>query len=225
MHTGIVKTSHHAVFDECWFDHSWRPPAAQLLYDLGTAVSNDLPQPTPPPTLPSTDDTPPIIRPTTDSDRPFATLPNLPMHPITDNEGSSDDDTSASSDSTSRPPSLQVLITTLSPQTNPDASAVEHYDITRRDIAQIYCSPHHYGHTFEEVFDYMGSASLVHPTAGLVLEEKDGRVFIRDITAGTPCAKRTRVSSASTIHRFHPSQRPKHIYHNYLRLLVAHVDS
>ena len=66
---------------------------------------------------------------------------------------------------------------------------MDHYDITRRDIAQIYCSPHHYGHTFEEVFDYMGSASTVHQTAGLVLEEKDGRVFIRNILAGTPCAK------------------------------------
>ena len=31
--------------------------------------------------------------------------------------------------------------------------------------------------------------STVHATAGLELEEVDNRVFIRDIAAGTPCAK------------------------------------
>lgn len=35
----------------------------------------------------------------------------------------------------------------------------------------------------------MGSASTVHATAGLELEEIDNRVFIRAIAAGTPCAK------------------------------------
>jgi hypothetical protein len=49
----------------------------------------------------------------------------------------------------------------------------------------------------------MGSASTVHPTAGLVLEEKDGRVFIRDILAGTPCAKipqwKTRLHNATIV--------------------------
>ena len=47
-----LETSHHAVFDECWFHQPWRPPAAQLLYELGNAVVNDLPDP--PPVEPST---------------------------------------------------------------------------------------------------------------------------------------------------------------------------
>ena len=33
--TGIVETSHHATFDEAWYLQPTRPPAAQLLYDLG----------------------------------------------------------------------------------------------------------------------------------------------------------------------------------------------
>ena len=33
--SGIVKTSHHADFDEAWYLQPNRPPAAQLLYDLG----------------------------------------------------------------------------------------------------------------------------------------------------------------------------------------------
>ena len=33
--SGIVKTNHHADFDEAWYLQPSRPPAAQLLYDLG----------------------------------------------------------------------------------------------------------------------------------------------------------------------------------------------
>ena len=33
--SGIVKTSHHADFDEAWYLQPSRPPAAQLLYDIG----------------------------------------------------------------------------------------------------------------------------------------------------------------------------------------------
>jgi hypothetical protein len=35
MDSGLVKSSHHAVFDEDWYMQPHRPPAAQLLYDLG----------------------------------------------------------------------------------------------------------------------------------------------------------------------------------------------
>jgi hypothetical protein len=35
LDTGTVKRSHHALFDEAWYLQSHRPPAAQLLYDLG----------------------------------------------------------------------------------------------------------------------------------------------------------------------------------------------
>jgi hypothetical protein len=36
--TGIVKSCHRAVFDEAWYLQPTRPPAAQLLYDLGLKV-------------------------------------------------------------------------------------------------------------------------------------------------------------------------------------------
>jgi hypothetical protein len=35
LELGIVKESHHAVFDEAWYTQPHRPPAAQLLYDHG----------------------------------------------------------------------------------------------------------------------------------------------------------------------------------------------
>ena len=53
--SGIVKTSHHAMFDEAWNLQPMWPPAAQLLYDLGLeaeATQDPLPveiPPSPPP--------------------------------------------------------------------------------------------------------------------------------------------------------------------------------
>ncbi len=34
LDSGIVKTSHHAQFDEAWYLQQTRPPAVQLLYDI-----------------------------------------------------------------------------------------------------------------------------------------------------------------------------------------------
>ncbi len=41
LNTGVIKTSHHATFDEAWYLQPTRPPAAQLLYDLGLEYDND----------------------------------------------------------------------------------------------------------------------------------------------------------------------------------------
>ncbi len=40
MESGLVKSSHHAVFDEAWYMQPHRPPATQLLYDLGLEAEN-----------------------------------------------------------------------------------------------------------------------------------------------------------------------------------------
>jgi hypothetical protein len=39
--TGLVKTSHYAQFDEAWYLQPSRPPAAQLIYDLGHELDNE----------------------------------------------------------------------------------------------------------------------------------------------------------------------------------------
>jgi hypothetical protein len=41
MASGRVKTSHHAQFDEAWYLQPSRPPAPQLLYDLGVRPAED----------------------------------------------------------------------------------------------------------------------------------------------------------------------------------------
>ena len=41
LDSGLVKTSHHAQFNEAWYLQDSRPPAAQLLYDLGLEANDD----------------------------------------------------------------------------------------------------------------------------------------------------------------------------------------
>ena len=41
LDSGIVKSCHHAVFDEAWYLQQSRPPAAQLLYDLGLEADTE----------------------------------------------------------------------------------------------------------------------------------------------------------------------------------------
>lgn len=63
------------------------------------------------------------------------------------------------------------------------------YGIKPGDVAQVYFSTHCFGHSFKEHFDYMGSPTIIHPTAGLDLMEKDGQVFITTISPGMPITK------------------------------------
>ncbi len=41
LDSGIVKSCHHAVFNEVWYLQQSRPPAAQLLYDLGLEADTE----------------------------------------------------------------------------------------------------------------------------------------------------------------------------------------
>jgi hypothetical protein len=186
LHSGQVKTSHHAVFDECWFHQEWRPPAAQLLYDLGVKLSGSKPAPPMPSVQEPSDDA--LVQPVLP---PITTTP-MPPHQHTPAPVLIDDDASVISDDT--PSFLDVPIpfpTAYSIHTiaNPDATAVDHYRITNRDIAQVYFSSHCFGNSADESFAYHGSATLLHPTAGLVLTMDNGRVLITSIENGTPCAK------------------------------------
>ena len=192
MQSGLVKSCHHAVFDKCWFHQAWRLPAAQLLYDLGTAVSNahpDIPHPTATSMPSSASDNDGIIvsiPSKTTTPTPLNVLPPPHQIPI-----AIDDDSSTSSLTTSLIADVGPTraLTVNVPTQNTDASAVDHYGVTGRDLEQVYFSQHHYGHAFEECFAYSGSPTTIHPTAGMELCELDGRVIITDISIGTPCAK------------------------------------
>jgi hypothetical protein len=170
LDSGVVKTSHHAVFDECWYHQNKRPPAAQLLYDLGMQVVATAP---PPPSSSPSD----MSHGTGFLDD---TAANTPIDPNSDDIHT--DNIHTQDDESTQPRILSI-------QHLSDPSTADHYGITHRDVEQVYFSQHCFGNTFKETFSYHGSPTLVHPTAGLVLDSINGRVLIRSIDKGTPCAK------------------------------------
>jgi hypothetical protein len=50
VHTRMLKTSHHAIFDEAWYLQPRRPPFAQMLYNVGLESDEELVVPTSQPT-------------------------------------------------------------------------------------------------------------------------------------------------------------------------------
>lgn len=154
--SGIVKLSPHAVFDECWFHQSWQPPAAQLLYDLGTQLvgsraSSMFPD-DPQITLFHNIDT--TTQPLAVASPPDTHQP-VPPSSITDRSNSAHPHTTThiNTHMTTHINTLHAvhLASLLHVPLNPDMMAVDHYDITH---CKVYFSPHCFGHAFEEEFDY-----------------------------------------------------------------------
>lgn len=127
----------------------------------------------------------PPVAPTSDNDTPI-----LPPAPTTNGDPiDASPATTWHHDDDSYPDVLDVYSTSIHILPNQDAIAVDHYNITSKDIAQAYFSLHCYGHAFEESFQYLGSAVALHPTAGLSLSITNGTLVITDIEPGTPCTK------------------------------------
>ena len=192
LDTGIVKTTHHAVFDEAWYLQPHRPPAAQLLYDLGLVEESDLVHaagvepmdiPAYPPPIPSKK-LPPI---------PSAAkqLP-LPLR-LTDTPNSVAARAAKTSSSSSHDPYAGTVLESR----NRDGSTVDEYGITHRDVAQIYCSPSPYCDAFEEELNMRRFNSDNHPTAGFKFDIINGRLIVKHIEKSSPGARiprwRTRI--------------------------------
>ena len=84
-----------------------------------------------------------------------------------------------------------ILYSTSTPTTKPslDHEMMLKHDITRKDMMMIYLSPHPFRNSFEEVFRLRFFDSTKYPTAGLVLTENNGRLYLHDIQPSTPAAK------------------------------------
>ena len=80
------------------------------------------------------------------------------------------------------------------------AEVVSDYLINSEDMAMIYMSPDPYATVFEEELDLRKMNLARHPTAGLILFEKDNRVLLASMAPGTPGARiarwRTRIRGA-----------------------------
>jgi hypothetical protein len=185
VHSGVVKTSHHAVFDEAWYLQPSRPPAAQLLFDMGME-----------PDIEDMED---------DNEQcECATYPPLPhkaphklptkavIYPIPLR--------------LSPQPSFPIYAASAA-KTHvmmDDPTQGELWKIWNESkeevFRQIYLSPTPYHDAFEEKVDIRRWLPSDNPTAGLRLVQENDRMILVSIDKSTPAARiprwRTRLKGA-----------------------------
>ena len=187
VHSGVVKTSHHAVFDEAWYLQPRRPPAAQLLFDMGmepdfqdTDSTNISPQQCPPAPYPK-------ISPLAIHKIPAKAI----LHPLPFR---------ISPEPTAHPYAASAAKTDISRVENAVDFITIGVDNPRDAFQQIYLSPDPYYDAFSEQLDIHRWHSNDHPTAGLRLIEEDQRVILIQSDPSTPAARiprwRSRVKGA-----------------------------
>jgi hypothetical protein len=200
LDSGIVKSCHHAVFDEAWYLQQTLPPAAQLLYDLGLEADSEYTShdgPLPP--TPAGSITPvtvpwPLLAPkcTGNAQSWAASLTSLfvplPLW-ITD-----------------APNMIAARAARLSHNDGPwlkkhiAADVVTEYLIGASDMAMIYVSPDQYGSAFEEELDLRKFDITMHRSVGLCFFEKNGCLLLASMAPSIPGARiprwRTRLCGA-----------------------------
>jgi len=206
--TGLVKRSHHAMFDEAWYLQPHRPPAAQLLYDLGvepddafysghgrlsplTECDARLPGTVEPVVVPW----PPLAKGYSMATRQWKVPDTSRFAPLP--LRSSDDPTTfaakaattkANADARRLPRKRRILDIT------------KDFGITREVMTMVYMSADPYYDSFGQDIDLRKFNGTTLRTAGLDLYESQGRVHLRRMIPGSPAAKipdwRTRIKGA-----------------------------
>jgi hypothetical protein len=179
LDTGTVKQSHHAIFDEAWYLQPHRPPAAQLLYDLGLEP-DDVCDPVPQDQVPDAP-WPPLP---SDKIAPIWKVPPLSrMTPLQLRETSTPRPLTAAA---ALLRNASVLATKACCQSPSDT--VTEYLIGKNDMAMVYMSPDPYFEAFEEVIDLHKFDLKKHHTAGLCLAQNDRQLILGSIAPSTPGA-------------------------------------
>jgi hypothetical protein len=150
LDSGLVKTSHHAQFDEAWYLQDSPPPAAQLLYNLGLEV-NDNPIPdSDPPTVYDPAPFPPLVskHAPDNSWKVPQCCPHLPLPlrcTLEPNSIAAKAAWTMAGLSTLPPRYLQAMATA--------SMIVDEYRIGRDAMEMIYMSPDPYHDSFDKLLD------------------------------------------------------------------------
>jgi hypothetical protein len=176
LDSGIVKSCHHAVFDEAWYMQPTRPPAAQLLYDLGLESDSE-------------------AVPADISDAPS----RVPWPPSPPCSLGSANKWKCPPHSLHAPLLLRILGAPVlfgaraarvkSPAMSKKdiaAEVVREYLIGNEDMAMVYLSPDPFYGAFEEDLDLRKFDLSQHSTAGLNFFQKDTRLYLASMEPGTP---------------------------------------
>jgi hypothetical protein len=183
LDSGIVKSCHHAIFNKAWYMQPTRPPAAQLLYDLGLESdfefisvdgalhtgSVDPSYPPWPPPLPRSLES--ILKWKCPPHSLHASLPLcISAAPI--------------------PFSARAARVKSPAKSKKDIAAeiVMEYLIGAEDMAMVYISPDPFYGAFKEELDLCKFDLSQHSTAGLNFFEKDQRLFLASMAPSTPSA-------------------------------------
>jgi hypothetical protein len=176
LDSGIVKSCHHAIFNEAWYLQPTQPPAAQLLYDLGLELEADfvlldglLHPPSPGTIEPISIPWPPPLPPPLKSNLKWKNPPHS-LH---------------------APPPLRI---TAAPKTtgahaacvkspekrkkNIAMEVVSEYLVGAGDMAMVYISPDPFYGAFEEELNLLKFDLTKNYTAGLNFFEKDQHLFL-----------------------------------------------
>jgi hypothetical protein len=191
LDSGMVKSSHHAQFDEAWYLQSSRPPAAQLLYELVVL-----------PEAKHVDEGShrgDVIHPS--YCEPGSICPVTVPWPPMAMKGGSEKRWSIPTRSRHLHLPLRLLMgESLQPMTAWAARAiplsrrklaaelVEEFNIGVQDMIMIYMSPDPYHEAFKQTVDLRKYDLSKHPTGGMRLYERDGRVHLTLIAPSTPAA-------------------------------------
>ncbi len=191
MESGMVKESHHAVFDEAWYMQPHQPPAAQLLYDIGLEAEDcmvsevgqetSLEQAVYPLFLHKMDSKLAWNVPIRSLQLPLPLRCTAQPHPRTAAAACTvipsideDDD------------SLPLRCRRAKVIASEIASG---YQVDWSCMEMIYMSPSPYHDAFDKVIDIRCFDLAKHPTAGLSLLEKNGQLILAHMSPSTPWAK------------------------------------
>ena len=178
--SGILKTSHHAVFDEAWYLQPQRPPMAQLLYDMGMEPEDDFVEPPPNKPIPPAE-YPPLPTEKFTVDKRKAKQSPIPLRlsaePICRQQGA-------------RAANAEIDASTIFTPAINRLDIITDMQLDKEEVfAQVYLSPDPYHEAFKENIDIRRWTSHDHPTAGLSLIKRDDRLILANIEKSTPAAK------------------------------------
>jgi hypothetical protein len=180
--TRVVKSTHHAIFDEAWYHQPKRPPFAQMLYDVGLEPEID------PAVISNSADVfapqPPMSAKAPACPPKFSTCIPLPLRIST----SPMTYTAAAAHTVPTSDPVVDAAAPLPPKRLEHDMILEH-DIGKRDVEMVYLSPSSYNDAFEEELDLRRFLPASSPTAGLECSLRDGKLILTGMTPSTPGAK------------------------------------
>jgi len=175
LDSGLVKSSHHAQFDEAWYLQPQRPPAAQLLYDLGILPEADLLDDNSSSHVPWPPLAPTLKVVTKWYAPPMSKHLHLPLRTLTD--------------TSPRPTWARAARTKPTKGRNLAAELVDDFQIGVQDMKMVYMSPDPYHDAFAQTVDLRKFDLTKHATGGLNLYVRDGRIHLGSIAPSTPTAR------------------------------------